>query len=39
MAELPHSLISKAIIGKRRLNQRNIEKFIPILVKYGFKAE
>jgi chromosome partitioning protein len=38
-AELPQSLLSKAIKGKRRLNQKHIEKLVPVLEEYGFKAE
>jgi chromosome partitioning protein len=39
LAELPQSLLSKAMKGKRRLNQDHIEKLVPILLQYGFKAE
>lgn len=38
-ADLPQSLLSKAIKGKRRLNQNHIEKLIPVLEHYGFKTE
>ena len=38
-AELPQSLLSKAMKGKRRLNQKHIEKLVPILEQYGFKTE
>lgn len=36
---LPQSLLSKAMKGKRRLNQSHIEKLVPVLEKYGFKKE
>jgi predicted transcriptional regulator len=36
---LPQSLLSKAMKGKRRLNQNHIEKLVPILEQYGFKNE
>lgn len=38
-AGLPQSLLSKAMKGKRRLNQAHIEKLIPIIIIYGFKTE
>ena len=31
--------LSKAIRGVRQLNQSHIEKLIPVLEQYGFKAE
>jgi len=38
-AELPQSLLSKAMKGIRRLNQKHIEKLVSFLVQYGFKIE
>jgi hypothetical protein len=38
-AELPQSLLSKAMKGKRRLNQKHIEKLVTVLIQYGFKTE
>jgi len=38
-AVLPQSLLSKAMKGKRRLNQSHIDKLVPVLERYGFKTE
>lgn len=32
-------LLSKAMKGKRRLNQGHIGKLVPVLEQYGFKTE
>ncbi len=38
-AGLPQSLISKAMKGKRRLNQGHTEKLVPVLERYGFQPD
>jgi predicted transcriptional regulator len=38
-AGLPQSLLSKAIKGKRVLNEGHLLKLVPVLEKYGFNPE
>ena len=38
-SELPQSLLSKVMKGKRRLNSKHLEKLLPILEHYGFAVE
>jgi len=38
-AGLAQGTLSKAINGVRNLNSNHIERLIPVLERYGFKAE
>ena len=38
-AELPQSLLSKVMKGKRVLNENHLKRLVPVLQKYGLLTE